>query len=100
MKPVARKRTIAQVVARPQKRIAGLCLGLLLAPVAVLLASTAAPAQVTPAGGVGGSLPAKNYMNKSPFYLPVIIDDGVRAKLREILLYVKDDPSKPWTFAS
>ncbi len=44
-------------------------------------------------------LPPKCHMDKSPFYLPAIIDDSVRAKLREILLYVKDDPSKPWTLA-
>jgi hypothetical protein len=41
-------------------------------------------------------LPAKSYMNKTTFYLPVSIDDRTRAGLQEIQLYVKQDPSQPW----
>lgn len=41
-------------------------------------------------------LPDKRFMSKSTFYLPVKVDDRVRADLREVRLYVKDDPSRPW----
>jgi hypothetical protein len=36
-------------------------------------------------------------MNKNPFYLPVVVDDRTRSGLQEFQLYVKDDPSRPWT---
>jgi hypothetical protein len=95
MKPVARMQTIAQGVARPRKGAAWLGLSLLLAPVAMLLGGTPASAQVPPA-----QMPPKSFMNKNTFFLPVIIDDSVRGKLREIQLYVKDDPAKQWTLAA
>jgi hypothetical protein len=37
-------------------------------------------------------------MNRQVFYLPVIIDPRVRSGLREIHLYGKDHPSRPWEF--
>ncbi|MBM4068282.1 MAG: hypothetical protein FJ271_04980 [Planctomycetes bacterium] len=42
------------------------------------------------------AMPAKKFMTKSVFYLPVKVDDRVRSTLKEIRLYVKDDPSKNW----
>lgn len=42
------------------------------------------------------AMPAKKFMTKSVFYLPVKVDDRVRSTLKEIRLYVKDDPSKSW----
>lgn len=47
----------------------------------------------------GRPLPTKSYMNKNNFYLPVMIDERVRANLKEVLLYVKDGPTKAWTLA-
>jgi hypothetical protein len=41
-------------------------------------------------------LPPKSYMSKNVFYLPVKIDDKVRSTLREVQLYGKDNPNKPW----
>ena len=41
-------------------------------------------------------LPPKTYMSKNVFYLPVKIDDRMRASLREVQLYSKDDPNKSW----
>jgi hypothetical protein len=41
-------------------------------------------------------LPPKSYMNKDVFYLPVKIEDRVRANLREVQLYSKDNPNKHW----
>jgi hypothetical protein len=57
-------------------------------------------AQSTKAQDSEPQLPPKSYMNKNVFYLPVLIDDSVRARLREIRLYVKDDPAKAWTLAA
>src|SRR6185312_10790615 len=84
-----------------------LCPGLL-AAAAVLRGGTPAAAQMppgptmAPAGAPAPGmpqLPPKSYMNKNVFYLPVIIDDRVRGQLREIHLYVKDDPGVPWQLA-
>jgi hypothetical protein len=44
----------------------------------------------------GQELPPKTYMSKNVFYLPVRIEDKVRATLREVQLYSKDNPSKKW----
>lgn len=41
-------------------------------------------------------LPPKSFMTKNTFYLPVKVDDRVRANLKEVRLYLKDDPTKPW----
>src|SRR5207244_3972975 len=59
-----------------------------------LLGGMRAPAQMP----APGPLPPKSYMNKTPFFLPVIIHDSIRSQLREIQLWMKDDPAKPWTF--
>jgi len=58
------------------------------------------------ASAVGAQVPAsatstrpaltKTYMGKNAFYLPVIIDERVRSNLREVQLYVKDNPARPW----
>jgi hypothetical protein len=44
-------------------------------------------------------MPDRTYMAKNSFKLPVIIDDGVRASLREIQLWVKESPTSPWRMA-
>jgi hypothetical protein len=41
-------------------------------------------------------LPPKMGMNKSPFWLPINVDDRTRSTLREFHLYIKDGPSRPW----
>ncbi len=52
---------------------------------------TASPAEKRP-------LPEKSFMNKNPFFLPVSLDDRLRASLQEIQLYVKNEASQPWMF--
>lgn len=42
------------------------------------------------------AMPAKKFMTKSVFYLPVKVDERVRATLKEVRLYVKDDSNKGW----
>jgi hypothetical protein len=46
----------------------------------------------------GHALPPKSYMNKSVLALPIVIDSRLRPTLREVQLWVKDSPAKPWTF--
>jgi hypothetical protein len=41
-------------------------------------------------------LPAKTYMKQSVFYLPVKIDERMRSSLREVRLYCKEGPNRPW----
>jgi hypothetical protein len=41
-------------------------------------------------------LPAKTCMNKATIYLPVQMEEKDRANVREIQLYEKDDPARPW----
>jgi len=48
------------------------------------------------ARGQAQELPPKTYMCKNVFYLPVKIEERVRASLREVQLYGKDNPAKPW----
>src|SRR5262245_47102909 len=37
------------------------------------------------------------YFNKKVIQLPVQVQDDFRARIREIQLYVKDQPKAPWT---
>jgi hypothetical protein len=67
---------------------------MLVAP--VLAFAAAAHAQAPASASARQPAPAKTYMSKNVFYLPVIIDDRVRGNLREVQLYVKDSPSRPW----
>jgi hypothetical protein len=62
----------------------------------VLALATAAHAQGLGGVPAGSHPPTKTYMNKNVFYLPVIIDERVRHNLREVQLYVKDNPTRPW----
>src|SRR5262245_39759640 len=87
------KRTAVRFAARPWALGALAGLGLLLPGLAHLKGGTLA-AQMP---AVGGQLPAKSYMNKSVFYLPVHMDERARGGLQEIQLYVKDNPAAPWT---
>jgi len=41
---------------------------------------------------------AKSYLNKSVLALPILIDPRAQGSLREVQLFGKDDPAKPWTF--
>jgi hypothetical protein len=75
--------------ARVRKWWAASCLGLCLLPGLGRVGEARAQAPAP-------QLPPKSYMNKQVFYLPVIIDDRIRAGLREIQLYGKDHPSRPW----
>jgi hypothetical protein len=43
-------------------------------------------------------LPNRTYFNKSILDLPILIDPRVQASLREVQLYGKTDPIRPWTF--
>jgi hypothetical protein len=45
------------------------------------------------------NMPAKRFLNKTEFALPILIDARVQPTLREIQLYFKDNPGRPWTFA-
>jgi hypothetical protein len=40
----------------------------------------------------------RNFLSKSLIQLPIRIDDASRAKIQEIQLWIKDNPSAPWTF--
>ncbi len=91
MRQPAVKRTASGFLARPRALAALSCLGLLLAPALGYLSGLNLAAQ-----GPGGQLPPRSYMNKSVFYLPIHIDERARANLREIQLYVKDNPTMPW----
>jgi hypothetical protein len=66
---------------------------LLLTP--VLVYASAVGAQ-TPTAPAGRQTMAKTYMSKNVFYLPVIIDERMRSNLREVQLYVKENPTRPW----
>jgi hypothetical protein len=43
-------------------------------------------------------LPPKSYCNKSDLELPILIDSRVQPSLREVQLFGKEDPARPWTF--
>ncbi len=66
---------------------------LLLAGLGLAWLSLQATAEPKPAPG---STPFKSYINKNPFYLPVLIDERVRQELREVQLYFKKQASHPW----
>ncbi len=89
MKLAALPQKAVHFAARVRKWWAASCLGLCLLPG---LTGTGVARAQAPAP----QLPPKSYMNKQVFYLPVIIDDRVRANLKEIHLYGKDHPSRPW----
>jgi hypothetical protein len=72
---------------RTRKRAAALALAGLLGAGLSATASAQAPAH---------GMPAKSYMNKAPFYLPVTFDEKLRPTLKEVLLYVKEGPDRPW----
>jgi hypothetical protein len=59
-------------------------------------AASAVGAQTPALDLPGRQMPPKTYMSKGTFYLPIQIEDRVRAGLREVLLFVKDNPSRPW----
>jgi hypothetical protein len=39
----------------------------------------------------------KSYLNKQTIQLPILIEDRARSLVQEIHLYIKDQPSAPWT---
>jgi hypothetical protein len=41
-------------------------------------------------------LPDKTYLSKNTFFLPVQLDDSLRANVQKIQLYVKDGPNGAW----
>lgn len=63
---------------------------------AVFPSASAPSAPSVPSALSAPSMPTKKFMTKSVFYLPVKVDDRVRSTLKEIRLYVKDDPNKGW----
>src|SRR5262245_52201462 len=63
---------------------------------AVSGAAWAGGAPPEPTAPDDGGMPAKSYMNKNVFYLPVNLDDRARAGLQEIQLYYKVEPGQPW----
>jgi hypothetical protein len=87
-------------VAAPAHRLARgtwswvLRVALLLAP--VLIFASAVGAQTPPSAPASRQTMAKTYMSKNVFYLPVIIDERARTNLREVQLYVKENPTRPW----
>src|SRR5688572_28221306 len=38
----------------------------------------------------------RTYINKTRFHLPLLMDDSVKSRLREIHLFAKDGPSSGW----
>jgi hypothetical protein len=64
----------------------------------LLVVSWGALAGVAPAQAPSRTLPPKSFMNKSVLALPIVIDGRLRPSLREVQLFVKDSPAKPWTF--
>jgi hypothetical protein len=60
---------------------------LLVSSVALLAQAAQAPAPLP-----------KNYINKAVLSLPIQIDPRLQAGLREVQLWVKEDPAKPWAF--
>jgi hypothetical protein len=89
MKLTAFKGKAVHFAARVRRWWAASCLGLLLLPGISNFGGARAQAP-------DPQMPPRMVMNKTAFYLPVLIDDKVRTGLKEIHLYVKDHPSRPW----
>jgi hypothetical protein len=89
MNLTALPRAAVRFAARTRTGWAASCLGLMLLPGLGTLAGARAQAPAP-------QLPPKSYWNKQAFDLPVDIDDRFRSGLREIHLYSKAHPSRPW----
>ncbi len=99
MRPTTCTRKAVHVAGRAGGRQLLAGLALLLASGLGLFGARAGAQGPAPAPPPGAQLPPKSYMNKSVFYLPILIDDRVRSNLREIQLFAKDHPSKQWLMA-
>lgn len=74
------------------KQLFGGKLSKFLSGAALLLAASSGQAQAP-----APNEPTRTFVNKSSFYLPINLDERFRSTLREVQLYVKDAPGKPWT---
>src|SRR5262249_35453678 len=99
VKTASRKQVLQDAAAHPVRRgrawswVAGLLLTTRLA-----LSLPAAHGQPLDLPSQGApAAPIKSYVNRSVFHLPVMIDDRSRAGLRELQLFVRESPERPWT---
>jgi hypothetical protein len=63
-----------------------------------LLLVSSAGLPITQAQAPASAPVAKSYINKGVLSLPIQIDPRLQAGLREVQLWVKDNPAHPWTF--
>lgn len=63
----------------------------------LLMAVASLGISVAPAVAQDGRPIPKSYMNKNLVHLPIQIEAGARGQIREVQLYVKDNPQAAWT---
>ncbi len=73
--------------------------GILLATTLTMGMMCFATTRVNAQGSRLNSIPRKTYMNNNVIILPIRVAPNVQGNLREVLLYVKDDPNQAWTLA-